>query len=208
MERTGVCRKTVYNILQEKVPQERKKKGSILEPFKEYIKKRLEAYNLSAKKVYQEIQKEGYTGSYSTVKPFVREIKGHQMETLTERYETLPGEQAQLDWGECGSIKVKGESKKLYVLTFVLGYSRMMYAYFTTSMKQEVLFKCLRQGFQELGIPKKILVDNMKTAVDLHSPVGQVKWNASFLDFAEQHQFLPVAAPPYWPKVNRCCPRL
>jgi transposase len=198
--RTGVCRKTVYNILKEKLPPE--KKESLLEPYKAYIKKRLESYNLSAKRLWKEIQAHGFRGSYSTVKPYVREIKGIYRHKLTERYETLPGEQAQMDWGECGLIEENGKNKKLYVFTYVLGYSRMMYCEFTTSMKQEVLLNCLKHAFQELGIPKKLLVDNMKTAVDLHARDGQVKWNKSFLDFAEHYDFLPLAAPPYWPKVK------
>lgn len=201
-DRTGVCRKTVYNILKESPPKERKKQSSILEPYKDYIKKRLEKYNLKAKKIFKEIQKQGYEGSYSTVKPFVREIKGQVMNKLTERYETLPGEQAQMDWGECGTIRVDGKNKKLYVFSFVLGYSRMMYAQFTTSMKQNVLLECIQNAFKELGIPKKLLMDNMKTAVDLHSPDGTVKWNSHFLDFAEHYVFLPIAAPPYWPRIK------
>ena len=201
-ERLGVCRKTVYNILKGKTDPERKARKSILEPYKEYIRGRLEKFNLTAKRLWQELKEKGFLGSYSTVKPFVREVKGRQNSKLTERYETLPGEQAQLDWGECGTIEVNGKGKKLYVFTLVLGYSRMMYACFTTSMAQPVLLECLKKAFQCLGVPESILVDNMKTAVDLHSPDGKVKWNAQFMDFAEHYGFIPLAAPPYWPRVK------
>lgn len=94
-----------------KEPKERKKHSSILEPYKDYIRKRLEKYNLSARRLWKEIQAQGFKGSYSTVKPFVREIKGEQMSKLTERYETLPGEQAQVDWGECGKSGLMGRTK-------------------------------------------------------------------------------------------------
>lgn len=175
---------------------------SLLDPFKDHIRKRLETYDLSAQRLFKEIQQQGYTGSYSTVKPFVRALKGAKVTQLTERYETLPGEQAQFDWGECGSIEENGQRKKLYVFTLVLGYSRMLFALFTTSMNQQTLLTGLQQGFQTLGVPQKLLVDNMKTAVDLHAPGGQVTWNRQFLDFAQHYGGLPVAAPPYWARIK------
>ena len=66
---------------------------------------------------------------------------------VTERFETVPGQQAQIDWGQCGTVVVGGERRKLYVFALVLGYSRMMYARFTTSTRLPVLLDCLRQGF-------------------------------------------------------------
>lgn len=198
---TGVCRQTVYNVLnEEEKPQV--PRPSILDPFKDYLRKRLETYDLSAQRLFEEIRLQGYTGSYSTVKPFVRALKGAKVTQLTERYETLPGEQAQFDWGECGSLEVNGQTRKLYVFTLVLGYSRMLFALFTTSMNQQTLLSGLEQGFQQLGVPQKLLVDNMKTAVDLHAPGGQVTWNRQFLDFAQHYGFLPIAAPPYWPRIK------
>jgi transposase len=198
----GISRETVRKIVNEQECGVRIKRRSKLDPFKDYIEQRLRSYNLSTQRLFLEIQEQGYTGSYSTVKPFVRQLKNHVVSKVTERYETRPGKQAQLDWGECGVIVEKGQRKKLYVFTLVLGYSRMLYAHFTTSMSQPVLLECLQSGFKRLGVPQKVLVDNMKTAVDLHRPGESVVWNKRFLDFAEHHGFLPVAAPPYWPRVK------
>lgn len=200
--RYGISRETVRKIVNEKERAVRTKRPSKLEPFKAYIEERLSLYNLSTQRLFLEIQQQGYMGSYSTVKPFVRQLKNRVVSKVTERYETLPGKQAQVDWGECGSIEENGQRKKLYVFTLVLGYSRMLYAHFTTSMSQPVLLQCLQSGFQKLGIPQKVLMDNMKTAVDLHRPGEEVVWNKRFLDFAEHHGFLPVAAPPYWPRIK------
>ena len=53
------------------------------------------------------------------------------------------------------------------------------------------------------GIPREVLVDNMKQAVESHDVVtGRVCWNRSFLDFSDHHSFLPVACPPYWPQAK------
>jgi len=197
----GIARQSIYNILAQE-EQPKKPRASILDPYKDYIRQRLENYNLSAKRILEEIQERGYTGSYSTVKPFVRQFKTKTVAKITERYETLPGEQAQMDWGECGVIEHQGKRRKLYVFTFVLGYSRMLFARFTVSMNQDELLRNFQESFAALGIPKKVLVDNMKTAVNLHVTGQAVQWNPRFLDFAEHHGFLPVAAPPYWPRVK------
>ena len=81
----------------------------------------------------------------------------------------------------------------------------MLYAHFTTSTKLPVLRRCLQQGLGVLGIPRQILVDTMKQAVDQHEvPTGTVRWNATFLAFAQHYGFLPVACPPYGPRVPIC----
>ena len=206
-ERLGVSRQTVYNHLNRKkgepFPKPRPGRPSLLDPFKKYIEARLERFDLPATVLFEEIRKDGYQGGLTILRDFVRPLKQELVRRVTERFETLPGQQAQIDWGECGTIEVGGERKRLYVFVMVLGYSRMMYARFTTSTKLPVLLTCLARAFDVLGIPKEILVDNMKQAVDQHDvTTGTVRWNKGFLDFAEHHGFLPVASPPYWPRVK------
>jgi transposase len=89
-------------------------------------------------------------------------MKGEQVRRLTERFETLPGQQAQVDWGECGTVPVNGARRRLYVFVLVLGYSRMLFARFTTSTRQPLLLSLLREAFELMGAPKELLVDNMR----------------------------------------------
>ena len=130
-------------------------------------------------------------------------LKAEVVRRVTEGFETLPGQQAQIDWGECGTIIVDGERRKLYAFVMVLGYSRMMYARFTTSTRLPVLLGCVSRAFEALGMPAELLVDNMKQAVDQQDvSTGTVRWNSQFLDFVEHFGVLPVASPPYWPRVK------
>jgi len=203
--RLGVSRQTVYNHLNREgpYPAPRRRRGSKLDAFKEYIETRLEAFDLPATTLYREIHKQGYEGGLTILREFIRPLKTELTRRVTERFETIPGRQAQIDWGECGTIDVDGERKKLYVFVMVLGYSRMLYARFTTSSKLPVLLDCLLRAFGALGIPSEVVVDNMKQAVDRHEvSTGTVRWNKTFLDFAEHHGFLPVATPPYWPRAK------
>jgi transposase len=204
-ERFGISRQTVYNHLKRTgpFPRPRPRRGSKVDPFKKYIRARLESFDLPGTVLFNELKARGYRGGLTILREFVRPLKEEFVRRVTERFETLPGQQAQIDWGECGMITVGGERKKLYVFVMVLGYSRMMYARFTTSSRLPVLLACLTRAFGVLGIPREILVDNMKQAVEQHDvTTGVVRWNKQFLDFAEHHGFLPVASPPYWPRVK------
>lgn len=203
--RLGVSRQTVYNHLKrtEPFPKPRAARPSKLDPFKDYIRTRLEQFDLPATVLLRELRERGYSGGVTILREFVRPLKKQLIRRVTERFETMPGRQAQIDWGECGTIEVGGERKKLYLFVMVLGYSRMLYGCFTTSSKRPVLLACLARAFAALGVPAEILVDNMKQAVDQHDvSTGTVRWNKRFLDFADHHGFLPVASPPYWPRVK------
>jgi len=203
--RLGISRQTVYNHLKRSTPfpQPRAKRVSKLDAFQGYIRHRLESFDLPATVLHQELVEKGYEGGLTILRAFIRPLKAEFTRRVTERFETRPGQQAQLDWGECGQIEEDGQRKTLYVFVLVLGYSRMLYAHFTTSTKVPVLLRCLQQGLDVLGIPREILVDNMKQAVDQHDVhTGTVRWNATFLAFAQHYGFLPVACPPYWPRVK------
>jgi len=203
----NVCRQTIYNHLQRKpgeaFPKPRPPRSSALDAYKAHIRTRLGSFDLPATVLFQEIKALGYRGKLTILREFIRPLRQELIRRVTERFETLPGRQAQIDWGECGTIQIAGETRKLYVFVLVLGYSRMMYARFTTSSKLPVLLNCLARAFQVLGVPAELLVDNMKQAVDQHDvTTGTVRWNKQFLDFVEHYSVLPVASPPYWPRVK------
>ena len=123
--RTGHSRGTVRKYLLSPVPpapQKRQQKPSKLDGYKEYITSRLQEYPLSAKRIYREIQEKGFTGKYTIVKDFVREVRPKSTVPAVYRYETKPGIQSQVDWAECGRIDIDNESRKLYCFTMILGY--------------------------------------------------------------------------------------
>jgi transposase len=203
--RMGVCRQTVYNHVNREGPYERPRKGrgSKLDGYKAYIEGRLKNFDLPGSVLFREIRERGYRGGRTILNDFVRTVKRAKVVELTERFETEPGRQAQIDFGECGLVTVDGRRRKLYLFILVLGYSRMLWGRFLVSTKRHELLRCVRDGFAALGIPLEILVDNMKQAVERHDvKTGVVKFNGTFLDFAEHYGFLPIAAPPYWPRVK------
>ena len=112
---TGHDRKTVRKYINAQEIQnhpKRKPRGSLLDPHKDYIKDRLKDFPLSSIRILEEIQERGYPGSYTIVKEFVRTIKRSKQIPAEYRYETAPGIQSQVDWGEVDRIMVDGKMKK------------------------------------------------------------------------------------------------
>ena len=65
-----------------------------------------------------------YEGSERTVAWYIQSIRPHDERTY-RRVETLPGEQAQADWGHFGYINTDGKRKNLYAFYSVLRLDRI-----------------------------------------------------------------------------------
>jgi len=98
--RTGYDRKTVLKYVTASAPPKscrRKKIAYILDPYKDYIRHRIEEYpRISAQRLHREIQTKGFPGSYSSVKQYVRSIHPEIPQPAIYRFETKPSKQAQV----------------------------------------------------------------------------------------------------------------
>lgn len=193
-QQLGIDRKTVDRALQRDEAQasSRGSRGSKLDPFKPYIQRRLKVYDLTAKKLFHEIEAQGYAGSYELVKRYVRDLRPRKAkEQAFVRFETAPGEQSQVDWAEFGTIEHRGRRRRLSCFIMVLGYSRMMYIEFTICQDLATTVRCHLNAFGYVGgVTDTILYDNMKTIV-LSREGDHIEWNPQFLDFARRYGFLP-----------------
>jgi len=165
----GADRKTVqkYANLDQYSPFFRKvRKGSKLEPYKPYILSRLDKYPLSAVRIYDEIKAQGYAGKMTVLRDFMKATRKESSYDAVMLFETAPGQQAQVDWGEFGKIEVDGEVSKLHGFHIILGHSRMRYVEFTTSMDLRTLVRCHINAYKYFGgAPHENLYDNMKQVV-------------------------------------------
>lgn len=198
---TGYDRKTIRKyILAEGIQEgsKRKPRGSILDPFKEHIRQRLEDYPLSAVRILEEIKDMGYSGSYTIVKDYVRTIKRSKGIPAEYRYETGPGVQSQVDWGEVDRIIVDGRTRKLYCFSMILGYSRTRYVEFTLDLRTETFIQAHVNAFQYFGgITKEILYDNTKNVVLKRAlKSNDSQWNPMFEDFFRYYGFIPRLCKP------------
>lgn len=174
-------------------------RGSKLDPYKDYLRSRVEACNLSGRRLLQEIRQMGYEGGATIVKDFLRTIRPRPSGKLTVRFETPPGEQAQCDWGYCGRYRDEaGKLHSVYAFLIVLSFSRLLFATFTTRMHLKTLVRCHQQAFQFFGgWPQVILYDNMKQV-----RLDQQTWNPQFMDFAGHYGFTPKTHRPYRPRTK------
>jgi transposase len=157
---------------------------SKLDPFKAQIARLLERYPYSAAQIFQRLREQGFDGGYSIVKAYVRTIRPKRQPAFL-KLAFAPGECAQVDWGSFGSVSVGHTSRRLSFFVIVLCYSRMMYVEFTVSQTMEHFLACHQHAFEFFGgIPKKIMVDNLKSAV-LQRVLGEAPvFNPKYLDFA------------------------
>lgn len=199
----GIHRSTVYRWLNEQGTL-KTKRPSKLDPFKEHIDARLRKYNLPGTVMIREIRELGYTGGITILKDYMQQIKEAHVQRLVDRFETEPGRQGQMDWGECGTIIHDGRRRKLHLFVFILGYSRYMWAEFTTSSRRPELFRLLEKSFKEIGgVVEEIVFDNMRQVVDVpRGRGGPAIINPEFSDFSRWTGFTPVASPPYWPQAK------
>jgi transposase len=162
---------------------------SKLDPFKQGIVRMLETHPYTATQIFQRICEEGFDGGYSIVKRYVRKVRPPKSPAFL-KLSFAPGECAQVDWGSYGTVDVGSTRRKLSFFVMVLCYSRMMYVEFTVSQTMEHFLGCHQNAFDFFGsIPKKIMVDNLKSAV-LRRIVGQAPvFNPKYLDFANHYGF-------------------
>ena len=183
--------RTVEKWLGEKQFQQRKSSSrpSKLDPFKSSIVMMLETHPYSAKQVFQRIREEGFTGGYTIVKDYVSRIRPRKSPAFL-KLAFAPGECAQVDWGSFGSIAVGDTRRRLSFFVMVMCYSRMMYLEFTVSQTMEHWLSCHQNALQFFGgVPKKIMIDNLKSAV-IKRAVGQAPvFNQRYLDFADHYGF-------------------
>lgn len=197
--RLGRDRKTVRKYLHEVPrPYERKRRSWKVDGYRSYLRERWEQGVHNSSVLFREIEKRGYRGGYTQVKKVVRAWRDEGQERAFVRFETAPGEQAQMDWGHFGNWA----GTRLYAFALTLCWSRMRYVEFTRRQDSETLLNCLVHAFHYFGgVTASLLTDNMKTVV-VERVEGQPQWNPRFLDFAAYYGFLPRVCHPYRPETK------
>ena len=193
--RTGLDRKTVRGALAQTTIPARKPplvRPSKIDPYKDYITQRLQEYpHMHGTVLFEEIKRRGYSGKLRILWEYLEKVRHKQKEAFL-RIETLPAEYAQVDWANCGSVRIGNALRKLSCFIMVLSYSRMLYLEFTLSQCLQDFIACHINAFRFFGgIPLKILYDNLKTVV-LSRMGTAIQFNPGFMEFAGIYAFEPV----------------
>jgi transposase len=170
-------------------PRTSTRRPSKLDPYKGHIVRWLERHPYSAAQLLDRLRPQGYDGGYTILKEYVRQVRPPTREGfLTLHFE--PGECAQVDWGHAGMVHVGNTRRRLSFFVMVLCYSRMLYVEFTLAQTMEQFLGCHQNAFEYFGgSVRRVMVDNLKSAVLSH-PAGQpAVLNPRYLDFAHHHGF-------------------
>ncbi len=198
----GIDRKTVRKYAQsDGMPRlhNNGKRSSKLDPYRDRIRDMIDKHNLSAIRILEEIRKQGYDGGYTILKDYCSTVRKDRRIPAVYRYETDPGKQSQVDFGDFGRIEMDGISRKLYAFSMILGFSRMRYAEFTTDISTENVIKMHLNAFRYYGgYTDTILYDNTKQIVlERKIPASESRFNLKFRDFAEYYGIVIRLCFPY-----------
>ncbi len=152
------------------------KRASVLDPFKGQVTRLQGTHPFSAQQIFQRLREAGYAGSYTTVKDYVHLIRPKHRPAFLKLV-FAPGEAAQVDWGEFGTIAVGGTRRKLSFFVMVLCHSRRMVLAFMVSQTMEHFLAAHEHAFAAWGaVPQRIIIDNLKTGVIEHAlnPAAQL----------------------------------
>jgi transposase len=206
-EFTGHHRDTIARVLREDVEKKPKTRhrSSAVAVFDAQIAQWLDK-NLAVTRMLELARADGehaYTGGETAFYDYVRKVRRARKQTprdLAVRFEGVPGEFLQIDWGEVRDMafskpELAGQTR--YFFAARLKYSRFMYVSFHSDMREETLLRCLMAAFQAIGgVPWVVVTDNMKTAVLGRNAQHEPVWNPAYQKLAAEFKFHPEACAP------------
>jgi len=169
----AVIRKAIAQAEPEKYKLTRPRQARVLEPYKPKIEELLakseknpRKQRYTAHKIYQLLQKEGYSGSEGSVHNYVSQVrKKRKQAPVFLPLEFDPGQDAQVDWGEV-VVEIAGKRQTVQVFILRLNYSKARFVMAFPFQKQEAFFEGHIQAFRFFGgVPRRLTYDNLKTAV-------------------------------------------
>jgi transposase len=206
-EELGRNRRTIARVLQEPVEQApaKRHRGSIADPYRPQIEQWIRE-GLTAQRMLELVRADPdqpYPGGHSVWRAYVRRVRlelAHEQAVadVPIRFEGLPGEYLQVDWGEIRHFPFTHQHPATrYFLACRLKYSRWVWVRFTDNMRQETLFRGLVDCFVALGwVPWVLVFDNMKTVTSGRDGSGQPVWTPALLQLAGEFGFHPQACDP------------
>jgi len=175
------------------IPKPRRR-GSSLDAYEPILKELLARYpNLTVERAWQELQTRGFQGQYTIVRQRMRRLRPRATPAPVTRFETGPGDQAQMDYGVYDVDFTREGRRRVYLFSYLLSYSRRQYLRFVEAMDLTTTLREHVHAFHHLGGAARVcLYDNFKVVVLRHDADGPL-YNPKFLAFATHYGFKPWA---------------
>jgi len=185
------------------VPLEPAATRSSAEPHRIFITAELKKRR-NATAIYQDlVEHYGYEGSYDAVKRLTRKLRAH-VPKISCRFETDPGEEMQVDYGEGALTRDPRTGKyrrpRLFILT--LGNSRHAFRKVVWNSSSEVWCTLHEEAFAYFGgTARMIRFDNLKEGV-LKPDVYDPELNPLYAKLLEHYGVVPLPCRPYTPDLK------
>jgi transposase len=174
---------------------------SAFEGLDDWLRERFFRHDGNADVLRQELASEhgiviGLRAVEKRVQCWRRELKAHKRATV--RFETRPGHQLQIDFGEV-RVWIADDPMRVHLFVATLGYSRRMHIRASARERQVDWFEGMEGTFLRFGgVPTEILFDNARALVEHHdAATREVRFNARLHAFARYWGFSPRACAPY-----------
>ena len=173
-------------------------RGSALDPYLPLIRDTLGQYpRLRATRLFEMVRARGYLGSVVQLRRIVRTIRPATPPIVYRRLTTLMAEEAQIDWGAFGAIRIGRGIRPLSGFVMVLSYSRALFALFTLDQTLESFLRGHVEAFAAFhGIARTLVYDNLRSAV-LERAGTAIRFHPRLLELAGHYHFAPRPCTPY-----------
>lgn len=199
----GCARNTVRRYLRAGGPVafRRPERRTAFDGLDDWLRERFFRHGGNADVVRQELASEhgiviGLRSVELRVQRWRRELAAERRATV--RFETPPGKQLQIDFGET-RVWIGGERVRVHLFVATLGYSRRLYVRASLRERQADWFEGMEGAFLRFGgVPAEVLFDNPKALVEHHdAATREVRFNVRLHAFARHWGFAPRACAPY-----------
>jgi transposase len=173
----------------------------VLTPFMAFVDETLATYpRLVATRLFDMLRERGYAGSLRSLRRYVKTARPRPKTEAFLRLETLPGEQAQVDWAHVGQLPVPGGHRALWVFLIVLPYSRATFGELVLSLDVHSLRRSLVRAAEFFGgVTRQWLFDNPKTVV-LERHGNAARFHPALLELAAHMHVQPRLCAPRRPQ--------
>jgi transposase len=215
----GVHRETVMRVLSQAdaapiVPAQR---PSGVTPYLPFVEQTFKQFpNLTASRLHTMVVERGYQGGPDHFRHIIARHRPRSPAQAYLRLRTLPGEQAQCDWGHFGHIQIGQARRPLMTFVMVLSWSRCIFLRFFLGAHMENFLRGHVQAFESWEhVPRVVLYDNLKSAV-LERKGQAIRFNPTLLALSAHYRFearpvapargnekglsTPVEFSPVWPE--------
>lgn len=171
---------------------ERSPRASIIDPYLPFIIETLATFpTLTAARLYDMAKQRGYPGGPSLFRQRINQLRPRKQPEAYLRLKTLPGEQAQVDWGHFGHLQIGKAKRPLMAFVMVLSWSRQIFLRFYLNAQMENFLRGHVSAFEAWnGLPQVLLYDNLKSAV-LERQGDAIRFHPTLLALSAHYHFEP-----------------